>query len=278
MPFMSRAQSLPAPVSLVPLPRPLMTGEVLDASYRLFRTGLWRCMPYSGLAVLVLELPTLYSVLLGGGNGGQDSGARYGVFAISLLLGVALLGVVTLRLSAVSRGMRPRFRGELWTVLQRWPAGTIATLAALGFPVLLYTITSLFNPFLPNVLIFVLGLPLIWPTALLAVALPAFWSDRLGPFASIAQAVRISRRRSWRMVGAILATVCLVTVFYVLAAIVVGLLSPLLGRADLFLIATIRSMVSLVVGAFGLPLVVAMLIVAYEDLKLREAGRRGVAP
>ncbi len=41
------------------------------------------------------------------------------------------------------------------------------------------------------------------------------------------------------MVGAILATACLVMVFYILAAIAVGLMSPLLGRADLFLIATI---------------------------------------
>jgi len=277
MPDMSPAQSLPAPVGLLPLPRPLMTGEVLDASYRLFRAGLWRCMAYSGLAVLLLELTTLYSAFFGG-IGSDAPAVHYAVFAISLLLGVALLGVVTLRLSAVSRGLRPRFRTELWTVLARWPAATIATLAALGFPVLLYTVTSLFNPFMPNVLVFMLGLPLIWPTALLAVALPAFWCDRLGPLAAIAQAVRVSRRRSWRMVGAILATVCLLAVFYLLAAIIVGLLSPLLGRADLFLIATIRSMVSLVVGAFGLPFIVAMLIVAYEDLKLRELGRRGAAP
>ena len=38
-----------------------MTGEVLDAAFRLFRAGILRCLPYSGLAVLVLELPTLYS-------------------------------------------------------------------------------------------------------------------------------------------------------------------------------------------------------------------------
>jgi hypothetical protein len=41
------------------------------------------------------------------------------------------------------------------------------------------------------------------------------------------------------------------------------------------LLATIRSMLSLVGGAFGLPFVVAMLIVAYEDLRLREAARHG---
>ena len=35
-------------------------------------------------------------------------------------------------------------------------------------------------------------------------------------------------------------------------------------------------MLSLVVGAFGVPFVLAVLIVAYQDLKLREQERRGV--
>jgi hypothetical protein len=51
------------------------------------------------------------------------------------------------------------------------------------------------------------------------------------------------------------------------------MLSPMLGRADLFLIATVKSMLSLVVGAFGVPFVLAVLIVAYEDLKLRDRAR-----
>ena len=62
-----------------------------------------------------------------------------------------------------------------------------------------------------------------------------------------------------------------------LAAFVVGLMSPLVGGADVVLIATIRSMMALVVGAFGVPFVISMLIVAYEDLKLREIARRGAA-
>ena len=65
---MNRASSLSAPVGAVPLPRPLMTSEVLDAAFRLFRAGLVRCLPYSGLTVLVLELPTLYSTFQGTGD------------------------------------------------------------------------------------------------------------------------------------------------------------------------------------------------------------------
>jgi hypothetical protein len=265
-------------VGLLPLPRPLMTGEVLDAANRLFRAGLWRCMPYSALVVLVLEFPILIDLFLGGDFAGFGTRGRYVVFAVSVLLGVALLGVVALRLGEISRGLKPRFRIEVLTVLRRWPGATIATLGALLFPVLLYLVASQISPFLPSALIFVIGVLLIWPTALLAVALPAFWCGQLGPFAAIAEAVRISRRRSWRMAGAILASACLVMVFYALAALVVGVILPMFGRADLYLLSTIRSMMSLVVGIFGVPFIVAMLIVAYEDLKLRDLERRGAAP
>ena len=78
------------------------------------------------------------------------------------------------------------------------------------------------------------------------------------------------------MVGAIVATTCIVLVFYVLAAVLIAMLSPILGRADLFLIATVRSVLTLVVGALGVPFVLAVLIIAYQDLRLREQERRAV--
>jgi hypothetical protein len=275
---MSSAQPLQVSDGLLPLPRPLMTGEVLDAAFRLFRAGLLRCLPYSGLAVLVLELPTLYSTFFSPVPSKviQNPAVPPVHLAISLtvlLLSAALLGVITLRLLAVSRGQRPRFRTELLTVLRRWPNALIATIGALGLPLLLIGLGPMFNNVLPGLALLVVAVPLLWPTALFVVALPAFWCDGLGPIAAITRAVRISRRQSWRVAGALLATVCMIAVFYVLSAIVVGMLSPMLGRADLFLIATVSSMLSLVVGAFGVPFVLAVLIVAYEDLKLRDRAR-----
>jgi hypothetical protein len=288
---MSRAPLPQAPVTLLPLPRPLMTGEVLDAAWRLFRAGLLRTLPYSGLAVLVLELPTLYDALFGDGTfialahlgGSSVSASQIGlsdstlVFTGAVLLSVLMFGAITLRLVAVSRGERPGFRREIATALRRWPAALIATLAAFGFPLLLYGIASAINPFFALEIVVVLAVPMMWPMALFIVALPAFWCDGLGPFAAIARAVRISRRRTWRIIGAILATGCIVAVFYVLSAIVTGVMGSLFAGADLVLMAMVRSLLGLVIGAFGVPFVLAMLVVAYEDLKLRDAGRRGVS-
>lgn len=271
---MSSAQPLPVTAGLLPLPRPLMTGEVLDAAFRLFRAGLLRTLPYSGLAVLVLELPTLYwNYIL---PGRHDVRFEYLGYLLVLTLSAALLGVITLRLHAISRGLRPRFRGELMTVVRRGLPALLATIGALGLPALVFGASSAFNNVLPTAALLVLAIPLLWPMMLLVVALPAFWCDGLGPFAAIVQAVRVSRRQSWRVVGALVTTLCMIAVFYLLSAFVVGMASPLIGRADLFLLAIVSSMVALVVGAFGVPFVLAVLIVAYEDLKLREQRRRAV--
>lgn len=279
---MSRAPSLSAPVGLLPLTRPLMTGEVLDAGFRLFRAGVLRCLPYSGLAVLVLELPTLYSTFQGRDvplfgltrlAGFTDSQL---VMLISMLFDVALFGMITLRLYSISAGVRPSFRAEVSTALRRWPAAIIATLGALGFPLLLFVLSPMFSSILPGGALMVVAPLLVWPSALFVVALPAFWCDGLGPFAAIARAVRISSRRTWRMVGTMLATACVLFVFYVLAIILVAMLSPLLGRADLFLISVVRSVLTLVLGAPGMQFVLSVLIVAYQDLRLREQERRAV--
>jgi hypothetical protein len=270
MPRMNSAQPMVATVSLLPLPRPLMTGEVLDAAFRLFRAGLLRCLPYSGLAVLVLELPTLYSTFLIQ----AFQVPRLITYLIVFLLLTLLLGLITLRLQAVARGVKPRFRVELRTALRRWPASLVTTAIALGFPMALFAVGVVLNNMLSGEALLVLAVPVLWPTAMLVCALPAFWCDGRGPFAAIARSVALSRRRSWRMVGAVLATVCMVAVFYVLAAIIIGMVSQVLGRADLVLISTVRALLTLVAGAFGVPFVLAVLIVAYEDLALRDVERR----
>ena len=128
-----------ASVGLLPLPRPLMTAEVLDAAFRLFRAGILRCLPYSGLVVLVLELPTLYSTFFAPARGVGAAIPYFTLisYGVVFLLSVPLLGVMTLRLNALAKGLRPRFRTELTAALSRWPMGLFATAFAFGYPLLL---------------------------------------------------------------------------------------------------------------------------------------------
>lgn len=270
-----------ASVGLLPLPRPLMTGEVLDAGFRLFRASILRALPYSGLVVLILELPTLYAILFTRASLGATFVVTHYhpiAYALAFLLVVPLLGVIMLRMSAVANGNRPRFRAEIRVALTRWISGIVATVGAFAIPVALAVLGPAFTNGLSSGAVVFLFIVLFWPTALFVVALPAFWCGGLGPFTAIAQSLRISWRRSWRMVGAILASLCMVSVFVLLVSIIVGLMSPIFGRADLFLSATVQSLLYLVVGAFGVPYVLAVLIVAHRDLELRDRVRRTVRP
>jgi hypothetical protein len=267
-----------ASVGLLPLPRPLMTAEVLDAAFRLFRAGILQCLPYSGLAVLVLELPTLYSTFFGS-SGGVGFAIPYftlASYAVVFLLSVPLLGVMTLRLHALARGERPRLRTELAKALKGWPLGLFATAFAFGYPLLLLWLRPVLLNSMPGTALIFAAVPVFWPVGLFVLALPAFWCDDLTPGSALAQSLRLSIRRSWRMFGATLATVSMVTVFVILSIVIVYLIMPLFGGVDLYLVATVQSTLLLVVGAFGVPFVLAVLIVAYQDLKLRERERRGV--
>ena len=280
MPCMDRAQTVDA--GQIPLARPLMTVEVLDAAYRLFRAGIFRCLPYSGLAVLVLELPTLYSTFLstpGSGAGLVIPHARLIGAIVILLLAVLLLGVITLRLDAVGQGVRPRFRREMGIALKRLPGAFLTTLLMCCYPAAsLFAFTLLDTAGLPPEALLFAAVPLLWPVALFVVVLPAFWCDGLGPLAAIAQSVRVSIRRSWRLVGIMLTTVLMLMAFNLLPVTVAAMLSPVFGRVDLFLVATLASIFYLVIGAFGVPFVLAVLIVTYQDLKLRDRQRRGATP
>jgi hypothetical protein len=277
---MFRAQVMAAP-GLLPLPRPLMTGEVLDAAFRLFRAGLLSCLPYSAMMILLLYLPALWNIFAAESafvplatmfRGTYSPVGHLAVMAIS----VPLLGVILLRLDALARGHRPRFRAEAATALRRWPAALIATFGAFVIPVVLLWLGPAFSNGLSAEAVIFLAVPLFWPTALFVVSLPAFWCDRRGAIDAIVRSVVISAAKSWRMVGALLATLCVVAVFYTLAAVILAFLLPIFGRADLILIAAIEQLLYLVIGALGIPFVMAVLLVAHRDLELRALERRGV--
>jgi hypothetical protein len=78
------------------------------------------------------------------------------------------------------------------------------------------------------------------------------------------------------MVGGVLASLLIVAVFYLLVAIIIAVMTPVFGRADLFLISAITSLLQLVIGAFGMPFVLSVLIVAHQDLELRYQERQAV--
>ena len=154
----------------------------------------------------------------------------------------------------------------------------LATLFAFAYPLAVLILFPVLENLLPAEALLFAAVPLLWPVALFVVALPAFWCDNLGPFTAITRAVRLSVRQSWRLVGAMLTTALIIMAFNLLPVIVAAMLSQMFVRPDLFLVAMLASIFYLVIGAFGVPYVLAVLIVAYQDLKVRDRQRRGATP
>jgi hypothetical protein len=70
----------------------------------------------------------------------------------------------------------------------------------------------------------------------------------------------------------------MVLTLWLLAVMLFFMVAPLLGTADLLLLEIVSSMFTLIWGAIGVPFVLAVLCVAYADLKLRAQQPRGAAP
>ena len=170
--------------------------------------GILRCLPYSGLAVLVLELPTLYSTFFGAGGraGGAIPYFTLVSYGVVLLLSVALLGVITLRLNAMARGSaaalphRDRDRAA-----SAGPWRLLATAFAFGYPLLLVWLRPvLVQPHVPGTAVVFAAVPLLWPVrrcfAVTCRHSGAMASGRSRPSPS---RCALSCRSSWRMVGAI---------------------------------------------------------------------------
>ena len=219
---MSRAPSLSAPSGLLPLSRPLMTAEVLDAAFRLFRAGLLRSPALlgprgagAGAAHAVFDLPRGRLSDSGrrhagnhrepGGAAGFDAarrGAARHDHAAAVCAVAGRSGPVSAPRFASRCGAGPRPSSPR---LARWAFRCCCLVSARCSPAYCRAMRCSW-----------------WPCRWYGPRRCSSWHCRhSGATASGRSrrsrcAVRISRRRSWRMVGAIMATTGMILVFYVL--------------------------------------------------------------
>lgn len=245
--------------TLFPLPRPLSVGEVLDAGFRLFRGTLLACLPYGALAVLAGQLPGIYRVASGRGAAaaGDLDAIEAGIFALSIVLTVGLSSVVILKQHALASGDLERSRGAPIEALHRLvPAvGLVALyLAAVFAGLLLLVVPGLY---LATALCF------SWPILLI---------ERTGVGQALSGSLRLIGGFWWRTLMIFLAALAALLVFYALAGIVGIVVAALTGPTDFAVMTAVSTVVVIVLGAFGGPFYSALLLAAYEDVKLRKQG------
>jgi hypothetical protein len=239
---------------------PQSIGGVLDAGFRLFKASLAQTF-------LLAALGALSYVPLGlldpaSGVHLDDTGVivavALGVLAL-IAFGVATSGAIIARIDAIARGRALSLQQALAVGVRRGPA-LFAASACYGLAVLAGTILAL----VPG-LLFMISL---------AFAPYASVTEGLGAFASLRYSRQLVRGHWWRTAG--LLTVISIVVFAIFAmlAVVVGIVAAVTtefaatGVVPWYFQLTLSPLLS----AVATPLLYAMLMAVYRDLKLRHEG------
>jgi hypothetical protein len=239
---------------------PQSIGGVLDTGFRLFRASLAQTFLLAALGALTYAPIGLLDAASGLRLDGTGVIVAVALGVLVLIaFGVALSGAIIARIDAIAQGRAMSLHQALSVGLRRGPA-LFAASACYALAVLAGTILAL----VPG---------LIYMIAL-AFAPYASVTEGLGAFASLRYSRQLVRGHWWRTAG--LLTVISIVVFAIFAmlAVVVGVLAAVTtefaatGVVPWYFQLTLSPLLS----AIATPLLYAMLMAVYCDLKLRHEG------
>lgn len=245
--------------TILPFQRPVSAGEVLDTAFRLFKASLVRCLPLSLAAVVMGQLPTVYTLA-----SGRRPSVSLETDPMDLLLvivaglaNVLLWGAILLRQHAIAYGRASTLSADLRRVLSLLvPSLAMALLSVLAIAVGL-------------VLLVVPGLYL---AVALLFAYPAMLLDGQSVVGSIRASLNLVRGNWWRTSLVLTVALFAVIVFYAVGSVAGLVLSRLVGGGDVGTVFLVTSVITALIGALFTPFMVALSLAQYDDLKLRRDG------
>ncbi|HVO47610.1 MAG TPA: hypothetical protein VMT29_14880 [Steroidobacteraceae bacterium] len=259
------------PLVLYPPPRPQSVGEVLDASFRIFRATLPRCVGFGVLAMVAAQLQSLYDIArheplhqFGGGDA-----VWWALYALGAVIGVALINAILVRQVALVCGLPSPAGQALWEGLRQTP-GTLGILVVLTVAVLIWFVPLLILPFswlIGGVLL--LSLPASYVGIVLSCAWPALIVGKMGVVASLRYSVQLTRPYWWRTSVIYSVGVAIVFVFVILAALVAAVMAPFGGVDDIAAISALSAVLAAVLAALVLPFMAALALAVYGELEVR---------
>jgi hypothetical protein len=266
--------------ALYPPPRPQTVGEVLDAGFRIFASTLLKSLPYGILAVLAGQLVNIHDLIAGRplrrfGRADLEWWMWYGA---GMLLVLLVWGALWQRQATLAAGGSSSIRRELHQALAAFPSllgATIISGAALAF------IAALGGGALallgdPNALYFVVALLLLPPSLYLVVvcllAYPAAALSRMSAVGALRYGAALMRGRWWRtfLILAVLGVVVLA--LYLLLGTAAALVLSVTGMPDVAVVTAVSAAAAMVMGAVSLPLLNAMLLATFGELRVRHEG------
>lgn len=292
------------PNLLYPPSRPLSVGEILDLAFRIFGATLLKCLPYSFAAVIIGQLPNVYTLATGQSllPGAQQLqrflDLKWWLLNIVATLGtLALANAVLLRQYSLATGHSPATAAELARGARKAPGMLL---------IIILMVLAVMASFIPLFVLVLIGGGLGGITGGMAGTNPstnvisALIVAYIGGFVLLLIAASWavvrwvcsgvvylltergpvqSMSHSWHLTGgsfgrlSVIYTVgaLLMAVFYLLASAIAGLVA-FSARGDLAVIAAIWAATVALLGALISPFYSALVLAVFGDLSVRREG------
>ncbi len=201
--------------SLLP-PRSAEVGDIMAATMRVFRTTLPKCLPIAMLAILLVQLASLYWMSTGKPQGMfQPRDATFWIlFVLGFVAWQLLAAIIMLRQRSMVAGRVPDLHSEWQLALPRWPL-LLVTAVLSGAAMSLGLIALL----VPGIYLFVCFL-LLRPVVLF---------EKVDPLRALERCIRLVRPRWIKFCAAAVIGTLMVVVCTLAAIAGLSLLVALLG-------------------------------------------------
>jgi len=270
-------------MSTVPYPpqRQLSVGEVLDLSFRIYRTTFVKCLMFATCGVIAGQLAGIYA-LIRGRNLAQGAAGMAGMLALMqdrTVVALYIVGLVLTLLFYAAVLLRQRaiitddaVGGELAAALRRTPA-LVGLVILIGLGCL-----ALFVPVfvtagaLRGVLALAAVIALCYGLVAVSCAMAVLLVEDAGPLASLTRSWRLTSGNFWRLsVIYTVALIILIALELVIAA-VAGFLAGVLAHGDVAMVTAFAEVIGIILGALVTPFYGALALAVLADLKIRREG------
>lgn len=246
--------------------QPQSIGEVLDTAFQLYKASVIKVWPICLLLVVVSSPPSVYMIVQGGANPADPLAAMammsnptyWLIYAFSVILTLWAVAALYVQQHAIGTDENAGTGAALQTALGR------------TLPLVLMTILFAIAVAIGSILLLVPGLILMVSLMLGANLLII---EGRGPLASLKGSHSLVWGDWWRTAGILTIGFIVVLVVYSAAGLLVGIVVPFIGAADVLMFALVSGvLIGVVMNVLVTPFYVALLIAVYWDLKLRKEG------
>ena len=270
-------------MNTVPYPpqRQLSVGEVLDLSFRIYRTTFVSCLLFATCGVIAGQLAGIYA-LIRGRNLAHGTAGMAGMLALMqdrTLVALYIVGLVLTLVFYAAVLLRQRaiitdgaIGGELAAALRRTPA-LIGLVILIGLGCLaLFVPVFVTTGALRGLFVLAALVVLCYGLVALSSAMTVLLVEEAGPVASVTRSWRLTSGNFWRLsVIYTVALIILIALELVIAALA-GFLAGALVHGDVAMVTAFAEVIGIILGALVTPFYGALALAVLADLKVRREG------